>query len=185
MRYRRLFALADIYFSFVNVVKGLVITVTRFGYFVASFFALLMRPDISAVPFDPAVKAFDGMLLLDVTYNNPIAMVANDILRASLKRIRARHAREAAAAAAAGARSGRTLLPSLSRSRMTTAAAASARSALMSSSARRDTGGPAQRHAYAPQVLDDVGMLLARRLVHSRQTLVVRDAGLGEQRTCM
>jgi hypothetical protein len=100
VRFRRLFALADIYFSFLNVVTGVVVTITRFAVFIASFFALLMRPDISAVPGDPAVAAFSGMLLLDTTFNNPVAMVVYDILRTSLKRIRARRSRAAAARAA-------------------------------------------------------------------------------------
>jgi len=88
----------------VNVVTGVVVTITRFAIFVGSFFALLMRPDISAVPGDPAVAAFSGMLLLDTTFNNPVAMVAHDILRASLKRIRARRAMAAATIAAAASK---------------------------------------------------------------------------------
>ena len=112
LRYRRLFSFADIYFTFMNVVTGVVVTIIRFAIFVGSFFALLMRPDISAVPRDPAVAAFSGMLLLDTTFNNPVAMVAHDILRASLKRIRARRAMAAAKiAAAAAAAASKAALP--------------------------------------------------------------------------
>jgi hypothetical protein len=47
-----------------------------------------MRPDIQALPNDPATAAYCSVVLLDSRYNNPIGKVANEILRKILEDVR-------------------------------------------------------------------------------------------------
>ena len=87
---RSLFSFLDIYFMFFNLVTGAAVAFVRFTILIPFYFILIMRPDIQALPRDPATAAYCSVVLLDSRYNNPIGKVANEILRKILEDVRRR-----------------------------------------------------------------------------------------------
>jgi hypothetical protein len=85
---RSLFSFLDIYFMFFNLVTGAAVAVIRFAILIPFYFILIMRPDIQALPRDPATAAYCSVVLLDSRYNNPIGKVANEIFRKILQEVR-------------------------------------------------------------------------------------------------
>jgi hypothetical protein len=85
---RALFSFLDIYFMFFNILTGAAVALVRFTILIPFYFILVMRPDIQALPRDPATSSYCSVVLLDSRYNNPIGKVANEIFRKILQEVR-------------------------------------------------------------------------------------------------
>lgn len=89
----RLYNFVDLYFNFLGLFVGLFIGFGRFIVGVVVQMMVLMRMDMSAIADrdkDPATKAFDNVVMIDVQFNHPIRMAAIHLFIASLHRIRER-----------------------------------------------------------------------------------------------
>jgi hypothetical protein len=73
---------------FFNILTGAAVAFIRFIILIFFYFILIMRPDIQALPKDPATASFCSVILLDSRFNNPIGKVANEIFRKILQDVR-------------------------------------------------------------------------------------------------
>ena len=87
---RALFSFLDIYFMFFNLITGAAVALVRFLILIPFYFILIMRPDIQALPNDPATAAYCSVVLIDARYNNPIGKCVHEILRKILEDVRRR-----------------------------------------------------------------------------------------------
>jgi hypothetical protein len=85
---RSVFSFLDIYFMFFNLITGAAVALVRFIILIPFYFILIMRPDIQALPNDPATAAYCSVVLIDSRYNNPIGKVVHEILRKILEDVR-------------------------------------------------------------------------------------------------
>jgi hypothetical protein len=73
---------------FFNLITGAAVALVRFIILIPFYFILIMRPDIQALPNDPATAAYCSVVLIDSRYNNPIGKVVHEILRKILEDVR-------------------------------------------------------------------------------------------------
>lgn len=100
VRYRALFGLIDIVYTFLGVISGLFTTLLRLCILVGAIFVVLMRPDVFLLPrlalrLDPLSKAFAGLVAMDTQFANPVFAVAAEAFTARLLACRAARAAEA------------------------------------------------------------------------------------------
>eukprot|EP01029_Cantina_marsupialis_P013386 TRINITY_DN2960_c0_g1_i6.p1 TRINITY_DN2960_c0_g1~~TRINITY_DN2960_c0_g1_i6.p1 ORF type:complete len:1554 (+),score=360.57 TRINITY_DN2960_c0_g1_i6:98-4759(+) len=77
IRFRRLYMLAEMFFTCFNMFKGVIVGVTRLVMTVLFFGITFMRSDVSQLPtesenLDPVTAAFNGLLMIDMSHNHPI-----------------------------------------------------------------------------------------------------------------
>eukprot|EP01029_Cantina_marsupialis_P025572 TRINITY_DN67780_c0_g1_i5.p1 TRINITY_DN67780_c0_g1~~TRINITY_DN67780_c0_g1_i5.p1 ORF type:complete len:362 (-),score=39.84 TRINITY_DN67780_c0_g1_i5:200-1174(-) len=93
IRHYRIYTIAELFFTFFNLFKGVFVALVRIVMAILFFGVTFMRADISLLPLesehrDPVNLAYNGMLMLDIQNNHPIKRVFIRLLTNSLKRRR-------------------------------------------------------------------------------------------------
>lgn len=159
IRLRRLYAFADLWFSFAGMVTALLVAVARFLALLPFAGAVIMRADMSPLPvawegWDPAKASYNALLLQSASqFGNPIAYAFGLAMIDVMKRRRAREAAAAQAAQRAEAEAARA-----------TAAAVAA------------TEGAAPLHYAELDDADAAGSDLTSSLIHSGSRAVAAAA---------